>query len=157
MKFLKNFDHLENHDGILYRKFYNHTGRCVLRQYVVPQHMQKEIFYCVHNSKYAGHCGINNIATLFGQHFYFSNFVEFLTDYIKNCSFCLQVKPVKHATLKPLLFSLATDQYFPGDLLQIDLVGKLPQSAGFSFILTAKMCFPKTCSLFRCVMPAHQT
>ena len=156
MKYLKLFDRLEKHNGNLYRKFYNQTGRIEIRQYVVPQHMRNEILYRVHNSKYAGHCGIAKTATLFRQYCYFHNFVELLTDYIKNCSSCLQVKLVKHATLKPQLFSLAIDQCFPGDLLQIDPVDKLPESAGFSFILTAKD-FPNTCSLLRCVTPAHQT
>ena len=35
------------------------------------------------------------------------------------------------------LLSFATDKYFPGNMLQIDLVGMLPESAGFTFILTA--------------------
>ena len=58
MKDLKHFDCLENHNGILYRKFYDQTGRNVIRQYVFPQHMQKEVFCRVHDSKYAGHWGI---------------------------------------------------------------------------------------------------
>ena len=35
------------------------------------------------------------------------------------------------------------DQHFPGDLLQIDIVGKLPDSGGFTHILTAKDVFSK--------------
>ena len=48
--------------------------------------------------------------TLFRYYFYFINFVEYLTDYIKNCSSCLQVKPIEYATFKPPFLSLATDQ-----------------------------------------------
>ena len=43
MKYLKHFDRLENHNGIFHRNIYDHTGRKVIRQYVVPQHMRKEI------------------------------------------------------------------------------------------------------------------
>ena len=35
------------------------------------------------------------------------------------------------------------DQLFPGDLLQVDIVGKLPDSGGFTHILTAKDVFSK--------------
>ena len=35
------------------------------------------------------------------------------------------------------------DQHFPGDLLQIDIVGKLPESGGFTHTLTAKDVFSK--------------
>ena len=137
-KYLKHFDRLELHQGVLYRKFFDHTGRNITRQYVVPKHLRKEVLYRVHNSKFAGHSGITKTATLFRQYFYFPNFVEALTAYVKNCSSCLQVKPVKHATQKPPLLSLATDKYLPGDMLQIDLVGRLPDSSGFTHILTAK-------------------
>ena len=41
MKYFKHFDRLESHNGILYRKFYDHSGRNKIRQYVVPQHMRK--------------------------------------------------------------------------------------------------------------------
>ena len=140
-KYLKHFNRLENYQGVLYRKFFDDTGKTVTRQYVVPAHLRTELLYRVHNSKTAGHIGITKTAQIFRQKFYFQNFVEFLTNYIKNCSSCLQVKPVKHAALKPPLLSLAVDQHFPGDLLQVDIVWKLPDSGGFTHILTAKDVF----------------
>ena len=45
--------------------------------------------------------------------------------------------------MKPQLQPLAVDQHFPGDLLQVDIVGKLPDSGGFTHILTAKDAFSK--------------
>ena len=156
MKHLKLFDRRENNNGFLYRKCYDYRGHNVIRQYIVPTHMRKVVLYRVHDKKYAGHCGIAKTATLFCQYFYFPNFVEFLTDYIKNCSSLLQVKHIKDATLKPRFLSLATNQYFPGDFLQFDLVGKLPDSAGFSFILTTKDVFSQYLFTVRCVMPVRQ-
>ena len=50
---------------------------------------------------------------------------------------------MKHATLKPPLLTLAVAQHFPGDLLQIDFVGKVPDTGGFTHILTAKDVFSK--------------
>ena len=82
-------------------------------------------------------------AQLFRQKFYFPNFVDFLTNYKKNCSSCLQVKPDKHANLKPHLQPLAVDQHFSRDLLQVDFVGKLSNSGDFTHILTAKDVFSK--------------
>ena len=135
-KYLKHFNRLEVYNGVLYRKFFDDTGKSITRQYVVPVHLRAEVLYRIHNSKLAGHLGITKTAQRFRQKFYFPNFVEFLTNYIKNCSSCLQVKPVKHTTLKPPLLSLAVDQHFPGYLLQVDIVGKLPDSGGFNHILT---------------------
>ena len=103
-KYLKHFNRLENHNGVLYRNFYSDNGRDFIRQYVVPTHLRQEVLYRVHNSKYAGHPGIAKTAELFRKRFYFPSFVDFLTNYVKNCSSCLQVKTVKHATLKPPAF-----------------------------------------------------
>ena len=94
----------------------------------MPAHLLTEILYRIHTSKLAGHLGITKTAQRFRQNFYFPNFVEFLANYIKNCSSSLQVKPVKDTTLKPPLLSL---------------VGKLPDSGGFNHILTAQDVFSK--------------
>ena len=96
-KYLKHFNRPENYQGVLYRKFFDDTGKTITRQYVVPAHLRTELLYRVHNSKTAGHIGITKTAQIFRQQFYFPNFVEFLANYIKNCSSFLQVKPVKHA------------------------------------------------------------
>ena len=53
------------------------------------------------------------------------------------------MKPVEHATLKPLPFDLATDKQLPGDILQINLVVRLQKSTGCTFILTTKDVFSK--------------
>ena len=116
-KYLKHFPRLEIYRRVLYRKFFDKTGKNVTRQHVVPAHLCAENVYRIHNSKLAGHIEITKTAQLFRRKFQFPNFVEFLTNYKKNCSSCLQIKPVKHATLKPPLQSLAVDQQFPGDLL----------------------------------------
>ena len=128
---------------MLNRKYFDDTGKTVTRQYVVAAHLRTEPLYRVRNSKTAGHIGITKTAQSFRQKFSFSNFGEFLTNYIKNCFPCLQVKPVKHATLKPPFLSLAVDQHFPGDWPQVDIVGKFSDSVGFTHILIAKDVFSK--------------
>ena len=91
------------------------------------------------------HLGITKTAQRFRLKFYFPNFVEFLANYMKICSSCIQVKPVKQTTLKPPFLSLAKDQDLPGDLQKVDKVGNLPDSDGFSHISTAKDVFSKYC------------
>ena len=88
-KYLKHFARLENHNGVLYRKFFSDNGRDFIRQYVVPTHLREELLYRVHNSKSAGHPGTAKTAEIFSKHFYFPNFGEFLTNYVKKCSSCL--------------------------------------------------------------------
>ena len=49
-KNLKHFNRLGNYQGLLYRKFFDDTGRTVTGQYVVPAHLRIELLYGVHNS-----------------------------------------------------------------------------------------------------------
>ena len=52
---------LEN--GILYRKFFDHTGQNYHKQLVVAKHLRTELLYRVHNSKMKGHLGIQKNST----------------------------------------------------------------------------------------------
>ena len=53
------------------------------------------------------------------------------------------MKPPNNASLKLPLQSVATQQAFPGDLLQVVMIGQLPTSGGYKFILTAIDVFSK--------------
>ena len=131
MKSLKHFDRLENHNDILYRKFYDHTDCNVIRQYVVPLHMQEEVLYRVHKSKNAGHCGIAKTATFFRQYFYFPNSVEFLTDYIKTALlvFKSNLSNTQHSNHRSYHYLLTN--VFLESFCRLTF-RKLPESAGFS-------------------------
>ena len=80
----------------------------------------------------------------FSENTFFPEFGELSIHLVKNCSSWVQTKPVKHAKLKPpLLYLATTDKYFPGEMLRIDLAGKLPETGGYTHILTAKDTFNK--------------
>ena len=134
-KYQKQLPRLELVKGILYRKFFDKTGKNFVRQYVVPKHLREELLYRVHNSKFGGHLGMKATAHEFRKRFYFPMFSESLVSHVKNCSSCLQVKPVQKSMQTAPLQPIASEQSLPGDLLQIDLVGKLQPSNGFIYIL----------------------
>ena len=136
LKYFKQLPRLTLNNGILYRKFFDQTGKVSHEQFCVPAHLQKELLYRIHNSRWRGHLGISRTIAEFRKRFYFPNFTEILTDYIRNCLTCLQTKAAKQISLKPPLQPVASERNFPADTLQIDLVGKL-QASPHSFILTA--------------------
>ena len=142
-KYRKHLHRLLVKNGILYRKFYDHTGKVLNNQFVVPKQLRKELLYRIHNSRFSGHLGIKATASEFRKRFYFPNFTEMLLDYIKNCSSCLQTKAVKNSDLKSQMLSVASQQCYPGDLLEVDLVGKLKPSQGYTHILTAMDVFSR--------------
>ena len=78
-----------------------------------------------HNSKTAGHFGIAKRVEEFQKRFYFPHFTEFFISSIKNCLTCLQLKRVPSNVLKTPLQPVSSLNSYPGETLQIDLVGPL--------------------------------
>ena len=142
-KYLKQLPRLEIHEGVLYRKFFDDTGRNFIRQICIPKHLREELLYRIHNSPFKGHIGMEKTAQEFRSKFYFPGFTEYLLNHIRNCKSCLQVKSIKKSQITPQLQSVSVEQSFPGDMLQVDLVGKLKPSGGFTHILTAMDVFTK--------------
>ena len=85
-KYLKQYPRLAMFDGVLHRKFYNHTGNSFIKQYCVPIQLRKEVHFRIHNSVWSGHKGVSRTIAEFRKRFYFPNFTETLTDYIRNCA-----------------------------------------------------------------------
>ena len=99
--------------------------------------MRKEVVYRIHNSPTGGHLGIVCTAKEFRQ-----RFTEFLTDYIKNCLSCSTLKKVSKKQLNPPLQPISSEQLFPGDMMQIDLVGPF-QSHIYKYVLSGIDVFSK--------------
>ena len=121
--------------GIIYRKFFNDVGVVTHLQYCVPKLLCSEIVYRLHNSPTSGHLGINKTIYEFRKGFYFPSFTEYLLNYVKNCSTCLQTKNIQQKRLRLPLESLASDQNFAGDKMQIDLMGHF-NSPVYKYALT---------------------
>ena len=90
-----------------------------------------------------GHIGIQKRIREFRRKYYFPGFIEFLIQYINNCVTCLQAKSPKHQVLQPQLSPVSSNTSMTADMLQIDIVGPLPKSGGFSYILTGMDVFSK--------------
>ena len=134
---------LELYNNVLYRKFFDNNGQNFLRQFVPPEHLRHEILFRIHNSKFMGHIGIVKTANQFRQRFHFPEFTETLLDYVSNCSSCLQVKSVQQKRLKTPILPITSEQCFPGDLMEVDVVGKLNPCGGYTHIISAMDIFSR--------------
>ena len=142
-KYHKQLNRLIVDYGIRYRKSFDHTGRNFTKQIVVPRQLREELLFRIHNSKLKGHLGITKTITEFRKKSYFPGFTEFLIVYINNCLSCLQTKSPKHENLTPPLNPVTSNTSFPADLIQVDIVGQLPKSGGYSYVVTAMDVFSK--------------
>ena len=141
-KYHKQLNRLTVENGILYRNFYDDCGKVAHKQLCLPKHLWKEAVYRIHNSPTGGHLGIVRTAQEFRKRFYFPGFTEHLVHTIKNCLTCLQLKPIAQRQLRPPLQPVASLQSFPGDMLQIDLVGPY-KSPVYKYVLTGIDVFSK--------------
>ena len=141
-KYYKHLNRLTIDNGVIYRQFFDNTGKISHLQYCLPMHLRREVLYRIHNSKTAGHLGISRTVSEFRRRFYFPGFTEALTRMIKNCMTCLQLKPAKNRQLKVPLEAVASEQTLPGDMLQLDLIGMI-NSPIYKYALTAIDVFSK--------------
>ena len=93
-KYYKDLTRLQMQKGILGRQFFDDVGKISFYQICVRKHLRKEVVYRIHSSPTGGHLGIVRTAKEFRQRFYFPGFIEFLSDYIKNCLSCSYLKRV---------------------------------------------------------------
>ena len=135
-KYHKHLPRLTIKDNILWRKFYDDVGNVSL-QLVIPEHLTQDLFFRIHNSKHSGNIGITKTIKTFREKFYTPGFSEAITKYIRNCPTCLAIKPAKMEHQTPPLRQLASAQNYPGDMLQVDIVGKLQPLGLYTHILTA--------------------
>ena len=142
-KYHKQLGRLILDGNILCRKFYDHSGKNFIKQIVIPKQLRTELIYRIHNSKLKGHLGIQKTIHEFRRKFFFPGYTEFLITYINNCLTCLQAKSPKHETLTMPLSPVSSNTSLPADMLQIDIVGQLPKSGGYSYILTGMDVFSK--------------
>ena len=141
-KYRKQFPRLIVWNQLLYRKFFDDTRKISVYQVCVSKHLRKEILYRLHNSKLSGQIGITRTVAEFRNRFYFPGFTEYLIDYIRNCLTCWQLKTAKNVTLRPPLQPVSSEQHYPGDVMQIDIIGPF-DSNQYRFALTAVDVFSK--------------
>ena len=141
-KYYKHLTRLQMQKGILVRHFLDDVGNISRYQICVSKRLRKEVVYRIHISPTGGHLGFVRTAKQFRQRFYFIGFTEFLTDYIENCLSCSTLKRVSKRQLSPPLQPISSEQLFPDDMMQIDLVGPF-QSPIYKYVLSGIDVFSK--------------
>ena len=127
-KYLKQLRRLCIGNRILYRQYLLNDGKLLHRQLCVPKTIVIEVMYRIHNAPTGGHLGITRFIEDLRKRFYCPNYVEKIADYIRNCSACLQMKQGQPARLRSPLQEVSTLKFFPGDLMQVDILGPFPSS-----------------------------
>ena len=136
-KLVKNRKRIEVVNKALYRKFFDNTGRVLFKQIVVPPETTLPIIRTMHGDPMQGHPGATKMFVELRKRYYIPNLSEHVSKFVSNCTDCLKAKPVNPKRLIPPLEKIYDPCNDPEDILEIDLVGELPCSNGYTHILTA--------------------
>ena len=127
-------------------KFYNHRGNETHKQLVVPEATMANIIMRLRRDPMQGHLGSSKQLHTLRERYYSRNLAEQVQRFFKNCDNSIKAKPCAERNLKPPLQQIYDPCDGPTDIMEYDLVGELPNSNGFTQILTATDVFP--CHLF---------
>ena len=136
-KLFKYRKRLEVVNNVLYRQFFDNVGKLAYRQNVVPPETTEAIIRTMHGDPMQGHPGASKMLSELRKRYYVPNLTEKVQEFVNNCQECNKTKPAKPNTLIPPLEPIYDPCNGPEDVLEIDLVGELPRSNGYSHILTA--------------------
>ena len=91
----------------------------------------------MHGDPMQGHPGASKMLVELRKRYYIPSLSEHVSKYVSNCIECIKAKPVNPKQLTPPLEKIYDPCNGPEDKLEIDLVGELPNSSGYTHILTA--------------------
>ena len=130
-------------NDILYMtKSLNKIGDGEVRRTCIPESLRPTVFYWSHQHLTAGHFGQQATLMRAKHKFYFPGMAAYIYKETNNCSTCLvkkqkvNLKEGKHVPKIP---------GFPGEVINIDLVGPMPESNGKKYILTCQDGFTRFC------------
>ena len=97
----------------------------------------------MHSDPMQGHPGTSKMLNELRKRIYFPNLAQRVQEFIDNCQMCIRTKPVPRSKITPPLQQIYDPCNGPEDILEIDLVGELPSSNGYTHVLTACDYFTK--------------
>ena len=136
-KLYKNRKRLEVVNNVLYTQFFDNVGKLAFRQIVVPPETTEAIIKTMHGDPMQGYPGASKLLAELRKRYYVPGLTEKVQEFVNNCQTCIKSKPVKNNSKTPPLEPIYDLSNGPEDILEIDLVGELPRSNGYTHILTA--------------------
>ena len=130
-KLNKNKKRLVVEQDVLYRNFYDQTGKTQYKQIVVPDSIIGDIIRTLHDNPMQGHPGSSKMLNELRKRLYAPNLAQKVQEYVDNCQMCIRTKPISQSKITPPLQKIYDPCNGPEDILEIDLVGELPSSNGY--------------------------
>jgi transposase InsO family protein len=145
LRLLGQWDSLTMKDGVLYRIVLLKSPERQVHQLVVPHILQKEIFSLLHGNVMAGHNGWKKIYDQASRSCYWPNMREDIKRWVQNCKACVLSKKASEQHRAPMG---TTQAGYPLERVALDVMGPLPESNGYAYILVIVDYFSKFCEAY---------
>ncbi|CAG2192921.1 unnamed protein product [Mytilus edulis] len=117
------WDRLEMHEGVLYRRFETNIGQTARKQMIVPKSRTQELLHYFHDVPSAAHLGVDKTLEKLKNGFYWPNMKEYVQAYCRSFDSCFARKPKKESTESPLGTYVSEE---PMERVALDIFGPLP-------------------------------
>lgn len=138
---LQQWDQLELHNGVLYRRYENHQGNQHHLQLVVPRSMQQQVLHESHSGSVGGHLGEAKTLSRIRERFFWPGYSHAVKEWCQTCKQCAARKtpyPRRHGALQNMTAG------YPMQMVAADIMGPLPKSKnGNRYVLVASDYFTR--------------
>ncbi|CAC5422836.1 unnamed protein product [Mytilus coruscus] len=117
------WDRLEMHGGVLYRRFETNIGQAARKQMIVPKSRTQELLHYFHDVPSAAHLGVDKTLEKLKNGCYWPNMKEYVQVYCRSCDSCFARKPKKESTKTPLGTYISGE---PMERVALDIFVPLP-------------------------------
>ena len=137
-------------DGVLYHKMVKqgkgHKSERTVSQLVIPATLRDDVMRSFHDAKLGGgHQGIERTRELIKRKYYWHKMDADIEFYVKSCDICQRTKQLYHGYRAPLR-PLPVEDLF--QRWHMDILGPLPESQGYKYIILFVDSFSKWCEAF---------
>ena len=122
-------------DGILMRKYYGECGQVTHHQILIPEHLITELLKPLHGQM-GKHPGITKMIQECRSKYYYPGLAKRIRQWVMRCEDCIKYKRINNSQIRPKMINNTEHVLGPEDILEIDILPNLPNSAGYQNIVT---------------------
>ena len=121
-------------DGILMRKYYRKCGQITHHQTLILEHLITELLKATHGQM-EKHPGITKMIRECRSKYYYPGLAERIRQWLLQCKDCFEYKRISNNQFRPKMIKNTENVLGPEDILEIDILPNLPNSAGYQNIV----------------------
>ena len=122
-------------DGILMRRYYGECGQVTHHQILIPEHLITELLKAIHGQM-GKHPRITEMIQECRSKYYYPVLAKRIKQWVLQCEDCIKYKRINSSQIRPKVINNTEHVLGPEDILQIDILPNLPNSAGYQNIVT---------------------